>query len=144
MDIGGTKIVTGILENETISILARFPTPHRPEEAVRRIVGSIRQCRRKDFSAIGIGAPGPLDPEEGVILSPPNLPKWHDFPLAPRLEAELEVPAWLDNDANLGALGEAIHGSGRGLKSIFYFISTGIGSGLIIDGRIHRGRVNYA
>ena len=84
-----------------------------------------------------------MDPVSGEILAPPNLPGWRNFPLTGRLQDELNLPVRLENDANVGALGEAVYGTGAGYQSIFYLtISTGIGSGLVIDGRIfggHRG-----
>jgi glucokinase len=89
---------------------------------------------------MGIGCPGPLDQARGIVQSPPNLPQWADFPLADRLRDALGVPVALENDANAGALGEALDGAGRGARTVLYVtISTGIGVGIVIDGRIHRG-----
>ncbi len=143
VDIGGTKMAFATLKGDNLLIHDRVSTPQNPEEAVGLIVQTARKCG--SIAAIGIGAPGPLDAERGVILTPPNLPGWHGYSLAADIEAELGLPVRLENDASLGALGEAVYGSGRGMKSIFYLtISTGIGSGLIVDGTIHSGRNGMA
>ncbi len=131
------------LKGDDLAVHDRFSTPQDPEDAAGLIVQAAR--KQGNIAAIGIGAPGPLDAEKGVFLTPPNLPGWQGYPLAAGIEAELGLPVRLENDANLGALGEAVYGSGRGMKSIFYLtISTGIGSGLIIDGTIHSGRNGMA
>lgn len=144
VDIGATKTVVAGYQDGEITRLDRFLTPADPEQEVEKIVSSVSAAGLTDkISAAGLGAPGPLDPERGVILNPPNLPGWKGFPLAESLHDALGVPVLLENDANVGALGEAIHGSGTGYRSLFYLtISTGIGSGIVVDGHIfggHRG-----
>ena len=110
------------------------------------IAEAIRKARLPGEPAgVGIGCPGPLDQEQGVVLRPPRLPKWDDFPIVTALQRRLDVPVSLENDANAGALGEALHGSGRGRRRVFYVtISTGVGTGIVIDGRIYRGRRGLA
>ena len=143
IDIGGTKTSVAALTGSNLSILDRFATPQSPDEAIQSIVRIARS--QKNIAAVGIGAPGPLDAEKGIFLSPPNLPDWHGCFMASAMESKLGIPVRLENDANLGALGEAIYGRGRGMKSIFYLtISTGIGAGLIIDGAIHSGHKGMA
>jgi glucokinase len=144
VDIGATKTVVAYLQGEEIHTVDRFPTPTRADHAVEAIATAIgRSAVAKRLRAVGIGAPGPLNPATGQILSPPNLPGWRNFALTARLENQLGVPVRLENDANLGALGEAVYGSGKDYASMFYLtLSTGIGAGLIINGRIfggHRG-----
>jgi glucokinase len=144
VDIGATKTVIAVYEGTVMSEIARFPTGRHPEDEVTRIVETIRkEPRASAATAVGIGAPGPLDPVAGRILAPPNLVGWRDFPLVDELVSRLGKTTRLENDANLGALGEAVHGSGAGYRSMYYVtISTGIGAGFVIDGKIfggHRG-----
>jgi glucokinase len=94
---------------------------------------------------IGICAPGPLDPTTGVIINPPNVPCWRDFPLAEKVSANYEVPVRVDNDANAAALAETRWGAGAGYRNLFYAtIGTGIGTGIVFDGHIHHGRTGAA
>ena len=94
---------------------------------------------------IGICAPGPLDPNTGVVVNPPNVPCWRDFPLAAEVAKVYDVPVKVENDANAAALAEAVWGAGRGFDHIFYAtIGTGIGTGLVCDKRIYNGRTGAA
>ena len=94
---------------------------------------------------IGICCPGPLDPRTGVIINPPNLPCWRAFPLADEISQKYKVPVKVDNDANAAALAEALWGVGRGYRNIFLTIlGTGIGTGIVFDGRIFHGRTGAA
>lgn len=122
------------------------PTPEDPRRAVAEIVSGIRAADLPgEPEGVGIGCPGPLDPWRGVVLSPPNLERWHGFPLAERLGAELAAPVRLDNDADAAALGEALFGAGLGRETVLYVtISTGIGAGIVKGGRIHRGAFGQA
>lgn len=148
VDVGATKTVVArcVVDQsprmpEPIQ-LARFATPADGASLVDRIVAAVQQdeSRERPISRVGIGAPGPLDAVRGVILDPPNLPGWRNFPLVAALEERLRVPVRLENDANLGALGEARYGTGRSHPSVFYLtISTGIGAGLVLDNRIFPG-----
>ena len=146
IDIGGTKIAVGLAERDgQLLALSRFPTrvelgPHRIlDNAVNEIEKLLKEAKAR-MAAIGVGCGGPLDRQCGLILSPPNLPGWDEFPITELLEERLGVPVLLDNDANAAALGEQRHGAGRGLSDIVYMtISTGIGGGIIIGGRIVHG-----
>jgi len=144
VDIGATKTVVAVFRDGSMDEIDRFLTAETPESEIDLIVSAIRNSELASrATAVGIGAPGPLNPSSGEILAPPNLPGWRNFPLTERLQNRLNLPVRLENDANLGALGEAIHGTGTGYGSIYYLtISTGIGSGLVINGQIiggHRG-----
>lgn len=100
---------------------------------------------RPRIEAIGICAPGPLNPLTGVILNPPNLAIWHNYPLAGEMRRLYNVRVKVDNDANAAALAEAKWGAGCGYRNIFYAsIGTGIGTGIILDGRIYHGRTGAA
>src|SRR5207302_1961684 len=86
---------------------------------------------------VSISAPGPLDSRRGMLGNPPNLPGWHNLPLADRLSQLLSCPVYLENDANLPALAEFHRGAGRGTRTMAYVTcSTGVGAGLVIDGKL--------
>lgn len=145
VDLGGTHIRAALAEAD-----GKFSQPARrntladegPEPVLSRIFDAIREVA-PDFSnvrGIGLGAPGPLDPWKGVIFSAPNLPGTLNFPLKRRLENEFDVPVFVGNDANLGALGEHRYGAGRGVSHMIYMtISTGIGGGIIAENKLFLG-----
>jgi glucokinase len=94
---------------------------------------------------IGVGAPGPIDPYQGVVLEAPNLPGWNAIPLQAKLESHFHCPVRLGNDANVAALGEWRHGAGQRADPMLYMtISTGIGGGVILDGKIMLGKEGLA
>lgn len=146
VDLGGTKIYTALAGLEgNILAEARVPTRARegPGAVLGRIADTVRQvCGEAGGAAplaLGIGSPGPLDPETGVVYRSPNL-GWDGVLLKAGLEEMLGLPVLVDNDANLAAFGEYSFGAGRGSRQMAYVtVSTGIGGGLILDGRIYRG-----
>ncbi|MCS7201178.1 MAG: ROK family protein [Dictyoglomus sp.] len=148
LDIGGTKIALGrFLGDGKLEEKIIFPT--NAERGYRKIleeiIENLKKLKTSDTLALGIGCGGPLDSEKGVILSPPNLPGWDNVPLKGDLESALNIPVFLDNDANTACLGEYYFGAGRGVKNLVYItVSTGIGGGVIIDGKILRGQRNSA
>jgi len=100
---------------------------------------------RQQLLAVGIAVPGPLDYQRGTVIAPPIMPGWDGFPIRSHLEVRFGVPVYLDNDANLGALGELRYGAGRGLQNLaFIKVATGIGCGIVIDGRIYHGQTGAA
>lgn len=144
VDLGGTRIRAARLTPQ-LTLQARKEIPTRvqdgPEKIVQRMIGLIREVWPADgrVECIGVAAPGPLDPFTGVILSPPNL-GWLNVPLRDMLSEALGVPVIVGNDANAAALAEAMIGAGRGLRHMIYLtISTGVGSGIIVDGKLHTG-----
>lgn len=147
VDIGGTKIALGIVDRAG-KILAQGRTPmvanETPEAAFDAVVcaiDSMLSVRSTEIDGIGICAPGPLDPNSGVVLNPPNLPCWRNFPLAEKVRAKYSIPVKVDNDANAAALAETLWGSARGFHYVFYAtIGTGIGTGIVFDGAIYHGR----
>jgi glucokinase len=151
IDIGGTKIALalGTTEGELIS-RRRFPTRAEigPTHILERVFQEIEDmlCEtRAELAGAGIGCAGPLDLERGLVMSPPNLPGWDEFPLAELVQERLRVPVLLDNDANAAALGEYERGAGRGLHDMVYMtISTGIGGGVIVGGKLIRGTAGGA
>jgi glucokinase len=148
LDIGGTKLAAAVFEKNEIVTRARKPTlaERGPDAVFERITSLLEtllaktETRASDIACIGVGCGGPLDSETGVIYSPPNLPGWNAYPLKQKLEARFRVPAYVENDANAAALAEFHFGAGQGHRNIFYITaSTGIGSGIILDGRLYRG-----
>src|SRR5215213_6035950 len=146
VDIGGTKIAVALANTDgELLLIARFPTrlelgPHSIlDQAVEEIERMSVELGARP-SAVGIGCGGPLDRRRGLILSPPNLPGWDEFPVVRLVEERLGVPALLDNDANAAALGEHRYGAGRGYRHLVYITqSTGIGGGVIVRGELVHG-----
>lgn len=144
VDLGGTRIRAARLTSQlTLEARAEIPTRVQDgaETIIQRMIGLIREVwpEHNRVAQIGVAAPGPLDPVTGVVLSPPNL-GWHNVPLRAILAEAFGVPVIVGNDANAAALAEAMIGAGRGLRHMIYLtISTGIGSGIIVDGKLHTG-----
>lgn len=144
VDIGGTK-TAACLARSPREVLDRreFPTagPDRTlRAALEALRGMLAARGGARLLAVGIACGGPLDPRSGLILSPPNLPGWDRVPAAETFRSALGVPARLENDANAGALAEHRHGAGRGARDfVFVTFGTGLGAGLVLDGRLHRG-----
>jgi glucokinase len=151
VDVGGTKVAVGLVDAAgTICALGRVPMNAHgsAQEGLESVLSAIAQVIDRSPTAIagiGICSPGPLDPVAGVILNPPNLPCWRNFPLAESVQKIHRVEVKLDNDANAAALAEARWGAAVGYGSVFYVtIGTGIGTGIIIDGKMHHGRTGSA
>ncbi len=152
VDLGGTNIVCAIV-NYQGKIVNRLKVPtlaERGKEAtIKRIIETIHEnivqssVVPDDIIGIGIGAPGPLDVKRGMINFAPNLPGWRDVPLRKILEDEFNMKVVLENDANAAAWGERCFGAGQGVNNLVCFtLGTGIGGGIIIDGKIYHGN-NY-
>ncbi len=149
MDLGGTKILAAVVDPEgRIVAEAKLKTKadQGPDIVIGRMAETARQAARKariDWSqvrGVGIGAPGPMNPETGVVYHPPNLPDWEEVALGPRLSEALGIPVCLENDVNLGTLGEHTLGAGRGTRDMVgIFVGTGVGGGLILDGKLRSG-----
>ncbi|MET9656189.1 ROK family transcriptional regulator [Streptomyces sp. NPDC006510] len=111
----------------------------RAEQLVRRLIETTGISPEKVIG-VGLGVPGPIDVESGTLGSTSILPGWTGINPSKELAGRLGVPVYVDNDANLGALGELVWGSGRGVKDLAYIkVASGVGAGLVIDGRIYRG-----
>jgi len=156
IDIGGTKVAAGLVDgNAEIRYQTRSPmVPDSDAAAGLAAVISAIDSLSASFPnggvhnlihGIGICSPGPLDPATGIVINPPNLPCWRNFPLATKISQIYSVPVKVDNDANGAALAEAQWGAGRGYRNVFYTtIGTGIGTGIVLDGRIYHGRTGAA
>ena len=143
LDIGGTKCAmsTGMVEDGGgMRILSReeFPTAGLSwRQVLDEFAGRMSGLH---VSAIGISCGGPLDSRRGVIMSPPNLPGWDDVPVVRFFEERFRVPVAVQNDANACALAEYLYGSGRGVRNlVFMTFGTGLGAGIIVDGRLYAG-----
>ena len=158
VDLGGTNIVVGAMsaDGKRQHAMRSIPTSAESgaEAVADRIVGLIKDvmkatmaetgASREDFLGVGIGAPGPLDREKGIVIVAPNL-GWRNFPLRDRIAEKLHLPATLDNDANCATVGEWWQGAAQGATNVIGMtIGTGIGGGLIIDGKLFHGSSDVA
>ncbi|MBM7603969.1 glucokinase [Metabacillus crassostreae] len=149
IDLGGTNVRVGLVD-EKGTILEIIQEPTEAEKGHIHTINKMKQMieslvKGNKVKGIGIGAPGPLDIKNGVILSPPNLPGWDEIPLVKIFEEHFEVEVFLNNDANVAGLAEANAGSGAGHESVYYMtVSTGIGGALIINKQLFNGANGYA
>jgi len=158
VDLGGTNIVVGAMsEDGSREFGMRSESTHAergPEAVVDRIIAMIEMAiaqateatnaSRKDFLGVGIGAPGPLDRERGLVIVAPNL-GWHDLPLRDIIGERVRLPATLDNDANCATVGEWWQGAAKGGRNVVGMtIGTGIGGGLILEGKLFHGASDVA
>lgn len=145
IDIGGTKcaVVRGDEEGKILEKLS-FPTKDC-EETLKEIFSGVQALWTKQVLSIGVSCGGPLDQENGRILSPPNLPGWDNIPITRKLSEAFRVPAYLQNDADACALAEWRFGAGRGCSHmIFLTFGTGLGAGLILNGKLYTGSCGMA
>jgi len=154
VDVGGTKVAAGFVDPQG-EILQHTRTAMNPkgtaEEGLAAVTTAIDALLKMAPEAggatqrIGICAPGPLDQHTGVVLNPPNVPCWRNFPLAAEISRRYGGSVKIDNDANAAGLAEGLWGAGRGYKNVFYAcIGTEIGTGILFDGRIYYGRTGAA
>jgi glucokinase len=152
VDIGGTKVIAGVGDsacNLASRVLKKTRFDSGGDVALENVLGAAREALSaagpSKVAAVGISCGGPLDPKRGRILSTPNLTGWDGLPIVSIFEKEFSAKAYLDNDANVAALGESVRGAGRGVASFAYFtVSTGIGGGFVSDGRLFRGSTGNA
>jgi glucokinase len=152
VDLGGTRIRAARLDH-MLKMIERKETLTLAEEGLEATLGRIKALIREvlptdgtPVAGIGISAPGPLNPVTGVVVAPPNLFGWHNVPLGDILREAFDLPVYVGNDANVAALAEALRGAARGgYRHIIYLThSTGIGSGIIVDGRLLLGKSGLA
>jgi glucokinase len=154
IDIGGTKIAGGLVNQKGHLVGETLTVPTRAGEGMRTSFGQvlrvierlIRRAGGKDeLGGIGLCAPGPVNPWTGLVLNPPNLPGWINLPLAKKIEDRFGLPAKVENDANAAGLAEAIFGAGVGYRHVFYVtVSTGIGTGIILNRKVYHGKNGVA
>jgi len=149
IDLGGTKILTLVVTARG-EILSSDNTATRAEQGQQAVVKSIlesadrslkkAQIATADLAAVGLGVAGLSNPETGILFTSPHLPGWKDVPLRDIIQKELGTKSFLINDATAAALGELRYGAGKGARHLIYItISTGIGGGIIVNGRIYTG-----
>lgn len=154
VDLGATHLMVLLSDLEAqavVRVASPFVVEEGPKLGLERIAQAIEQALQEAglgmerIFGVGIGVPGPLDFATGKPIFPPIMPGWHDTPIRERLRERLNKPVYLDNDANLGAIGEYWWGGGRGARNVaFIKVGTGIGCGLIIEGQIYRGEIGSA
>ncbi|MDF2882431.1 MAG: hypothetical protein K0R54_2988 [Clostridiaceae bacterium] len=148
IDLGGTKICGAIADIKG-NVINKYIIPTNANQGEQTVLQRIMSVIDKlieesgegleKIKAIGIGSPGPLDPKKGMIITTPNLP-FKNFKLVEPIKNKYNIPTFLDNDANVAAIGEYMLGAGKGTENMVYItVSTGIGGGAIINGKIYRG-----
>ena len=152
IDVGGTNIVAGTVAEDGSEILGVVSEPtiseQGPGAVVERIVrlarASMAEARGKEIAGVGIGSPGPLNTKTGIVLMTPNL-GWTNMPLREQVSRGLGLPATLDNDANCAIFGEWWRGAAQGVQHVVGLtIGTGIGGGIVLDGKIYHGASDVA
>lgn len=154
IDIGGTNIKIALVDFEG-KIVYSNTTPTRAEMGYEAGITNIKQAihdlldetktDKNHIEAIGFGLPGQIDYKEGIVKNLPNIPGWVNVPLAKIIEEEFSIPTRLDNDVRCAALGELNFGAGRNCENLICItIGTGIGSGIVLNGKLVRGAANAA
>jgi glucokinase len=158
VDLGGTNIVAGALAEDGSDVIALRSEPTRADQGADAVIDRIVRmidtviaetsahtgAKRDDMIGIGVGAPGPLDRERGIVVTTPNL-GWTNFPLRDVIAEKARLPVRIDNDANCATLGEWWLGAARGANNVIGMtIGTGIGGGIILGGRLYHGSSDVA
>jgi len=151
VDVGGTNLVAGVLAEDGSEIHGVVSEPTLSAQGADSVIGRIVKLAKasiaesgKKVEGVGIGSPGPLNTKTGVVLLTPNL-GWTNMPLRDRVSEGLGLPATLDNDANCAIYGEWWRGAASGAKYVIGFtLGTGIGGGIVIDGKIYHGASDVA
>jgi glucokinase len=154
IDIGGTKTAV-LLSSRPPEVLARRQFATRPAQGPERALGLIESTIRElladqgaelsNIMRMGVSCGGPLDRVRGIIQSPPNLSTWDDVPMKDILERKFQAQCLIENDANAGAVAEHRFGAGEGCQNmVFLTMGTGLGAGIITDGRLYRGTNDLA
>jgi glucokinase len=147
VDLGGTNIKSAVI-NESGEVLHRLVRPTHAADGPARVLDQIAGCVKDlhdqvasdDIVAVGVGAPGPMNWETGVVYSPPNLPGWKDVPLADEIAGRTNLTAYVENDANAACWGEFWVGAGSNAKSLCCLtLGTGVGGGIVLDGALLHG-----
>lgn len=150
VDLGGTKILIGAVDTKG-KIITHLKLPTNQEKGkefviqqiikgIKKIIRTVKSQRKGegiDFLGVGVGSPGPLNQEKGIIYFAPNLKGWRNVRIRDIIQNEIKMPVYLDNDANMAALGEFWLGAGKSKKNIICVtLGTGVGSGIIINGQL--------
>ena len=149
VDLGGTNLRTSLISSEGV-ILDKHKEATRASEGWGKIVNRLIQNieRQQEIAiqkgmsvvAVGVGAPGVIRVDKGIVVKSPNFPDWNNLPLKNELEKALSIPVFIENDANAAALGEKWRGAGRDIRSMIHLtLGTGVGGGIILDNKIWHG-----
>ncbi len=149
IDLGGTKLDAGIM-NSSGNLNARMRCQTEAQKGPNSVINKIKfiieslikqqNIQKRDIAGIGIGIPGFIDSYNGKIAALTNLPGWENIPLSDIIKSAFNLPVKIDNDANVAAYGEYLYGSGSGTNNFFYMtVSTGIGGGIIVNGKAYHG-----
>ena len=142
VDLGGTNIRAGKVVQQKITYTQKSPTPSNGTEmeVLERLFAVIDTCFDKDTQSIGIGVPSIVDVKKGIVYNVTNIPSWKAVPLKSILENRYNIPVFINNDANCFALGEKYFGKAQNCENIVGLtIGTGMGSGLIFNGKLYEG-----
>ena len=142
IDLGGTNMRVGLTDGAKLvdSVIKPCPAKETEEVVLNQLKGQIAQLMSKDVTGIGVGVPSVVDSEKGIVYNVANIPAWKEVYLKDILEREFGVPVAVNNDANCFALGAWRYGEGQGTKHMVGLtMGTGIGSGIIIDGKLYNG-----
>jgi len=153
VDLGGTNLRVAAVD-ETGALLEKISLPTRAQQSretvIREMCEAIQRLSERlagagQLAGIGVGVPGIIYMETGTLRQSPNLPGWENFPVRREIESVLRTRVWLDNDANVAALGEQWLGAGRDVRSLCMLtLGTGVGGGIVLDGKIWRGFLGMA
>jgi glucokinase len=149
IDLGGTNVRVAKV-SEDGQILQVVTAPSYALEGTDKVMSNLKSLIHQidglsDVVGIGIGVPGPVDTVKGVMTMATNLPGFENYPMAQELEKEFNLPTYVDNDANVAGLAEALVGAGKGYKIVYYIThSTGVGGALVSDGKVISGKNGYA
>ena len=143
IDLGGTKVFGGVVKGGEVRSHAKRPTPETgPADVVDTIVAIIGDLDAKGVAEVGVGAPGQIDFDDGVVVEAPNLAGWDEpVPLGALLSDALDgAEVRIDNDVNVGTVGEHRYGAAKGFENLLgVFVGTGVGGGLVLGGKLRRG-----
>lgn len=150
VDLGGTNLRCAVMRDD-YTIISRIECPTNaadgPNAVIDRIARGIAAalrdagCENDSITAAGIGVPGPISQQQGLVYTAPNMPDWHNVPLGEIVGKRTGIPTFIENDANCAGWGEYVAGAGRGVKHMMMVtLGTGIGGAIIIDGNLHIGR----
>lgn len=148
IDLGGTNVRVAKVDEDG-NVLAQVKGPSYGQEGPEKVMANLKEMVREipgwnECAGIGVGVPGPVDTKAGTMVLSTNLPGFKGYPFASELKKEFGMPAFLDNDANVAGLAEALCGAGKGMSVVFYTtISTGIGGVLVVDGKTVSGKHGF-
>lgn len=154
VDIGGTKIAAGVVDRSG-QVLGRCTTQAHAEQPPAAVIATVTEAFEKvlkktgvstdEIAAVGVGFPGNTNGCDGIVLASSNLPAWDCYPLRDVLSEETGLPVILDNDTNMGVVGERQFGAGRGVENLCYMtVSTGLGIGIMVNGKVYAGYAGTA